>query len=207
MEQKKKKSRKIVLKVVLYSIFFITCVNFGFGFFNYLHNKNVVMPTQAMQDGVIINQDLVNEYRLGVHWANKNSCGVIATYNFLKLNNKNADYAELLRFFDAYGTFAFGLLGTNPLTIQTILSFKGFDMGITCNVSEMEDLAKKSGVSILMYFHSRGAHFITLQYNESINMFKTYNENYGKVLNRKFSNLLNYGTRNNKFAILIYEEK
>ncbi len=205
MKQNKKKTLKILVKIAIYALILIIGVNFWHGFKNFNANKNLILPESAVNEqGLIINQSKLTEFSYGVKKANKNGCGVIAVYNFLKLHNQQPNFQNLLRYFDAYGTYAFGTLGTDPFAIQTYLKLKGFNAGITVNRGEMNTLAQKSGVSILMYFYPKGAHFIALSYCENENKFLTYNEIYGSVKQRTFDEIFSVGNRNKKFCILIY---
>ena len=210
MSQNKKKRPKIITKIVLYAFLLLFMLIFGtnlvLGAINYSHNKQLTMiPSAYNSDGIILSQNLLTDYKLGIENASKNSCGALATYNFLKLHNKSANFASILLFYDAYGTTLHGHWGINPFAIQAYLNLKGYNAKLTINTNAMNNLAKISKISILMYFHSSGAHYIVLNYNKQNNNFLTYNEHYGKIKNfNSVKEILAANNRSNILSVLIY---
>ena len=196
-----KKSTKIIL-IVLASLFVLNnAVNITTAIINYAHNKSQEVH---MQDGFITNQGKLTNIKLGHITADRNSCGTIATYNFLKLNNRRANYKNILWYYDAFGLNVYGYLGVNPFAIQRYLMMRGFNASITTNMQEMPQLAKDSGTSIFLYFHNQGAHYITLEYNAETQKYKAYNYVYGKVIETTIPDILAVEGHFSGFAMLIY---
>ena len=201
MKENKKKSRKIVLYVFL--ILFLASVSFEIVLaqVNYAHNTKQQL---VMQDNLILNQDKYKNFRFGVLSADENCCGAIATYNFLTLNNKQADFNKIMHFYDVAGSTLYGVLGINPFVMQIYLNLNGFYASLTTNKKEMHNLAKNSGTSILMYFHNSGAHYITLEYNQEDDNFFMYNYYYGYIVKRTINDVFESRPNNGGLAMLLY---
>ena len=196
--------KKFFRFIVVVSILIVASLYFRVGLcvYNAVNNKDLVLPTNS--EGLILNQSKLNKFRFGVYSANKNCCGIIATYNFLKLNNKEADFKTILSLYDVFGSNVYGVLGVNPITIKNYLKLKGFDAKISVNVGEFNTLAKQSKISILVYLYKWGGHYIVLNYNEEQDNFITYNYIYGEEYNTTISSILNDDGVFSNLAMLIY---
>ena len=171
----------IILKVICIYIVIAMYIRVGFCIYNTNYNSKLDLPVNS--DGYILNQAKLYNFRFGVLNANKNCCGAIATYNFLKLNNRNPNFKNILSIYDIFGTNVYGTLGINPFTIQSYLKLNGFNAKISVNTLEFNYKAKHSKTSILVYLYKWGGHYITLNYDKTTDMFETYNYNYGYITN------------------------
>ena len=177
-------------------------VRLGFCIYNTNINSKLEVPISS--EGYIINQSKLNEFRFGVLSANKNCCGAIATYNFLKLNGKEPNFKTILSVYDIFGTNVYGTLGVNPFTIKNYLKLNGFNAKISIEISKFEKLARKSKTSILVYLYKWGGHYITINYDEDLNLFATYNLYYGSITYENMSDILNQSSNLKNMAMLIY---
>lgn len=88
---------------------------------NYNHNKKLPQPEPYIHD-----QDDYSSWKFGASTMDINGCGVIATYNALKLEGEEADLLSIVFDFDyRSGTLALGLFGADPTHVKEYLSLKG----------------------------------------------------------------------------------
>ena len=129
----------------------------------------------AAIDGLLLNQRdaPVGKLRYGFFRSGYNGCGWIAAYNGCRILGEDVPPAEIISEFERYGAILFGLFGTSPSAPTHFFRKRGCRVVSTGKRERFDDLAKASTFSILWYWHSRGAHFITLRPDE--NGFVAYN--------------------------------
>lgn len=105
--------------------------------------------------------------RYGCFRASYNGCGVIATYNAAQLLGMCVHPSEIIRSFERCGALLFGLFGTLPFAPRRFLRKRGCTVITSRRREDFDRIAKLHKVSILWYFHRRGAHFVAIQWDGS----------------------------------------
>ena len=124
--------------------------NSGFTFGGFIHNQN--------------SGDAAN-LKMGYYTGDYNGCGWVATYNTGVLLGKDFQPADIIKYYDSRGgALVDGMFGVNPLAIQLYLKDQGIEANLHNLPSEVDSRIKDSKVSILMYFHGTGGHYITIQH-------------------------------------------
>ena len=118
-------------------------------------------------EGLLLDQCTApcSRLRYGFFRASYNGCGVVATYNAAYLLGKRIHPSEIIRRFERCGALLFGLFGTLPFAPRRFFRRSGCAVTTSRRREDFDRLAKSHKVSILWYFHRRGAHFITLQWD------------------------------------------
>ena len=181
--------------ILFSSIAIILTVNFGCSLIlsaiNYSKNNNILQLNPIQ--GTITNQWDYEDYNYGFGNVGANGCGAVAIYNILYLENKNPNFAQIVRSMDIYGQLFFGCLGTNPLGVFIYLKSCGYDVGMSTNQEDFENLAKQSKYSILSYWSLHGGHYqLMYDYKDYSNTFQVVNPNYRVSMQEELSKLINY---------------
>ena len=120
--------------------------------------------------------------RYGFFRSGYNGCGWIAAYNACRILGEDVPPAEIISDFERYGAILFGLFGTSPAAMTHFFRKRGYQAVSTGKRERFDALAKASDVSVLWYWHRKGAHFIALRpgedgflgYNVFANVKKPY---------------------------------
>lgn len=122
----------------------------------------------AAIDGFLLNQRAapVTGLRYGFFRSGYNGCGWIAAYNACRILDDPVTPAEIISDFERYGAILFGLFGTSPTALTHFFRKRGCRVISTGKRARFDALAQDADVSILWYWHRRGAHFIALQPTE-----------------------------------------
>lgn len=167
-----KKKRRIAFLIVLIILIITPLIkaqiNYG------LNATSRFEFTTFDANGIIQNQDATEVFSYGFNTSDNSGCGWIATYNVLTYLYNNSLYEEVvliedvIRPLDAFGTFGYGFLGTNPLVIQGYLKTKGLDVKLHTKQAQFYSLAKEADINIILYFDKQltYGHYQMMQYNE-----------------------------------------
>lgn len=119
-------------------------------------------------DGLLYNQREapVRSLRYGFFPSGYNGCGWVAAYNACTVLGEDVSPAEIISDFERYGAILFGLFGTVPAALTHFFRKRGYRADSTGKRERFDALAKASDVSVLWFWHSRGAHFIAVQPSE-----------------------------------------
>ena len=116
------------------------------------YNHNVLAWKEYNHSGIINDQEDFENLYYGFGTVAKNGCGAVSVYNILCMENKNPDFPKIIREFDFGGENLFGLGGTNPFRIITVLSKNGFKVQFSLNKNKFESIAKNCKYAIYLYF-------------------------------------------------------
>ena len=167
----------LIIFVVILGIFSaIHHVNIINAFANYSHN--VTAWEKHNHSGIIYDQGEFEDLKYGFGNISANACGAISVYNILTLENKNPYFPDIIREFDFGGENLFGIAGTKPTRIITLLKKHGFTVNTTFNKRKFKEYAQKNKYAIYLYVGSeRGQIFghYQLMYNFDGEKFDTIN--------------------------------
>ena len=118
-------------------------------------------------EGLLLDQRTApcSALRYGCFRASYNGCGVVATYNAARLLGMSVHPAEIVRSFELRGALLFGAFGTLPFAPPRFLRKRGCRVITSRRREDFDRLAKLHKVSILWYFHGRGAHFAAIRWD------------------------------------------
>lgn len=202
MKDKGKRVFKIVVVSIL-SVVLVHCVlTLYFAFSNYSYNSQI-----EIEEKVIVEQYFkpYGDFKYGgLGNVDDNGCGAVAVYNIMKISGKDVKFADVVRYFDVNGTFAYGKLGTRPSKIISYLRMYGFDVGYAFLEENFSNLAKKSKYAIYVYVGKindvLGGHYHLLtDYDSKTGKYKSINPS-GYVTFSDLSEL----TKECIFKMLIY---
>lgn len=133
--------------------------------------------------GPVVNQTVGNmkKLRFGFFRSSVNGCGWIAIYNALRLMGKTPDAGKLIAELEWTGAMLFGILGTWPYSVVHYFRIRGYSVRVNYRAERYDEAAKKSEISIIWFFHQKGAHFVTVKWSE------THFEGYNTFSNSKSS--------------------
>ncbi len=130
--------------------------------------------------GYIINQGLMKALPFGWFDTMAKGCGWIAAYNLLKMNHMECTMQECA---ESLGrrTFLGGVMGQESLMLLVWLRSRGLNAAMTrpSNARALEAM-RKTQSGILLYTHSRGAHYTAFRRLSSGQLW-FYNAIYGKA--------------------------
>ena len=138
---------------------------------HYRKNKKAVPKS-----GFIMNQGGdTGKIRYGFFRTSYNGCGWIAVYNAARLMGENPRAERIISYLESWGLLIFGVFGTFPLAAAAYFLHMGHRVKITFDPKKYDIAAKKSAANIVWYFHSRGAHFVTVGWDgENFIGYNTY---------------------------------
>lgn len=178
MKKGKYKGLKITIAVVLSMVLVHCCLTLYFALSNYNYNSQI-----EIEEGVIFNQSKkpYGDFRYGgLGNVDANGCGAVAVYDIMKMKDKNIEFADVVRYFDVNGNFAYGLLGTRPSRVISYLRRYGFDVGYAFMEENFDQLAKQSEFAIFLYVGKvngqLGGHYHLLtDYNHRTGKYQSIN--------------------------------
>lgn len=138
------------------------------GAYSIVHLTNRRHNRSVSTDGFLLNQREApaRELRYGFFSAGYNGCGWIAVYNACRILGEEVPPAEIISDFERYGAILFGLFGTWTGAVTHFFRKRGYRVNATRNPDRMDALASAAPVSILWFWHRKGAHFIALHPSE-----------------------------------------
>ena len=111
------------------------------------------------EEGYIINQGMMKEIPYGWFDTSAKGCGWIAAYNLLKINGMEKTMEECAKGLGKRALLG-GVMGSEALTVMMWLRKQGLACRLTPPYDGMAlKAAEKSSSGILLYTHSRGAHY------------------------------------------------
>ncbi len=170
-----KKSLKIFILCFGFFAVFSLYFNLFLSVNNYNHNKKQSIAQAALKNDLINYQKNMENYKFGTFRLSYNGCGVIATYNILKLLGKEENLEDIIREYDIYGSNFFGLFGTNPLGVKRFFNRRGADVKFIFDKNKFENEAKKSKLSMFVYASLSGGHYLLIEYDEEADTFLAIN--------------------------------
>lgn len=139
-----------------------------FGAYGITHLTNRRHNRTLNADGFLYNQREApaKELRYGFFSAGYNGCGWIAVYNACRILGEIVHPSGIISDFERYGAILFGLFGTWTGAVTHYFRKRGCRVNATRKRERMDALAKAAPVSILWFWHRKGAHFIALRPSE-----------------------------------------
>ena len=143
---------------------------------NYNHNKE---QTQLPQ-GFIDDQTEIDYMKMGFYGASWNGCGWIATYNVMLMLGRPQPAADIIKHYDQTGNnILFGTFGAAPGAVTRYFAnqkVSGKYNAIPFSMpSDIETVAQNASACMILYAHSRGAHYAAFQWNGT--RYDVYNDN------------------------------
>jgi hypothetical protein len=128
---------------------------------NYKYNRNYSFS------GYIYDQNAGDAalLRMGYYKGSYNGCGWIAAYNAALLTGLAPQPADIIRYFDISGAaFVNGAFGINPLAVKMFFRKSGLKARIISFPAKTDKTISESKACVLAYLHSKGAHYVAVQY-------------------------------------------
>ncbi len=192
-----KKHNKLLRVLGILSIIVIALISISHLIFLIVAENNYKHNTKAWQNynytGLIYNQHDFPDLKFGFGNIPDNGCGAVSIYNILKLENKEPDFPYIIKQFDLCGENIFGLGGSQPTKVISLLKRYGFKVSFSLNFSNFENIAKQSKYAIYLYYGMNGivpfGHY-QLMYNYDGEKFDTLNIT-GKYTFEEITNIQN----------------
>lgn len=139
-----------------------------------------LIPNNAFDEqGYLINQGLMENISFGWFNTKDKGCGWIAAYNLLKLNGMEHTMQEVAEGLQNYAIME-KILGQNAYGLFRYLKNEGLSVRIqVIDKENCEDIMKSTKSGILLYIHSRGAHYTAYQKTGN-GRYHFYNAVYGQ---------------------------
>lgn len=119
-----------------------------------------VLPQNAISpDGYIIDQDKCGGLRYGVWRSDRNGCGWIATYNFMRATGRETAIPQIARAL-LNRSLLRGLLGTRMISIYTYLRRCGYKPDAVMGRRRIAAASASARAGILLYRHKDGWHYV-----------------------------------------------
>lgn len=156
----------------------------GVAYRNYQHNSRLSQP-----NGYINAQSSYYNWQFGARTLDYNGCGVIATYNVMRMLGYNPNLASVAYDIERnHGTLLWGYAGTDPSHPLDYFNSHGIRVRSYYNISSLESAARNINCSnqfIMMCFWNnkndltKGAHFIAVrkQANGEYIAYNRYDDN------------------------------
>ena len=141
---------------------------------NYKHNKDLRLSKPYIYD-----QSKLTDWRFGAWTLDQNGCGIVATYNTLKLLGKNPNLASIIYDFDfRSGTLALGFFDSDPSHVREYLNLCGKNVSTYFSFESLGNNLQNGQVAIVCQMNNKskitdGGHFYVI--HKSNNKFYTYN--------------------------------
>ena len=116
------------------------------------YNYNVKVWEDYNHRGIIENQWDFEKLKYGFGNIGANGCGAVSVYNVLVMENRNPDFPYIIKQFDYCGENVFGIGGSKPSRVISILKKYDFDVNYTFNEDKFEEVAKNNKYAIYLYF-------------------------------------------------------
>lgn len=130
-------------------------------------------PSAFSPDGYIIDQRHTKAAKYGVRTSDRNGCGWIAAYNFLRAVGEADDWQQIVKDMRRGSPFLCAL-GTGPFRLKRYLRRRGYTLTLARGRDAAIKLAEASGAGILFYLHSHGLHFVAFT-READDQFRFFN--------------------------------
>lgn len=203
LDDKKKKGLKITAVIVLSMVLIHYSLTLYFALSNFAYNSQIVIDEKVIEEQHF---KPYGDFKYGgLGNVDDNGCGAVAVYNILKMTGKDVKFADVVKYFDVAGNFAYGKLGTRPSKMISYLRERGFEVGYAFLEENFDQIAKKSKFSIYVYIGkfsdgNWGGHYHLLtSYSSKTGKYKSINPS-GYV---SFSQLFDM-TNQCFFKMLIY---
>lgn len=174
--------KKAIISIIII-IFVVLVVPFAIN--NILANKhyednllqwNAIKEDVLNENELISRQTLVENISYGFGNIEDNGCGAVAVYNLFKLAQKDANFVEIVKQFEKYGTNFFGKLGTDPFYFKSFLKQNGFDVKTYFAKSKFAEIGYQSDAVVVVYAGLSGGHY-QLMYHTTGSLFQCINPN------------------------------
>lgn len=148
-----------------------------------LSESNYEYNSQFKFSGFIWNQTTGNasKVRMGFYTGSYNGCGWIASYNAIKLMGaKNlVQPKDIIYYFEKVGTILYGAFGVPTWTVTNFFRHIGYYYTVYYSpfniISEINKKVKSYKACIMAFSHSKGAHYVAVQYSQKNETFYIYN--------------------------------
>ena len=130
-------------------------------------------------DGFIINQHETMNIPYGKLSSDRNGCGWISVYNYLRLNGIEKSCSEIAALLNRRSLFR-SRYGTDPFNVQRVLRKYGLRMRMTIGFKNVCRRAEQAKDGILLYRHENGIHYIAFTGEEG-SMKRFFNAVSGEV--------------------------
>lgn len=115
--------------------------------------------TAFAQSGHIVDQARMRDVRYGWRTSDRNGCGWIAVYNFLRCMGSRVAAGGVADALSRHSLFR-GLLGTSPFRIRRYLRRHGYALLDAAGTKKAAQAAASARSGILLYRHTGGWHFV-----------------------------------------------
>lgn len=119
------------------------------------------------RQGYIINQKRTQNLRFGGVPSDKNGCGWIAAYNFLKAMDREKDPEEVLRKLERALLPGLGRFGLNFVALAVYLRSQGIPLDFTVRQFRTQRISETARAGIILYRAGKTNHFAAFQRLES----------------------------------------
>ena len=116
--------------------------------------RNALSP-----DGYIINQHETMNIPYGKLMSDRNGCGWISVYNYLRLHGIEKRCSEIAALLNSRSLFR-SRYGTDPFNVRRVLKKSGLRVRMTIGYKNVCRRASEAESGILLYRHSGGIHYI-----------------------------------------------
>lgn len=161
---------------------------------NYAHNMSQELPIGIVdQNGMIINQNAMSEFRINNYTVQYGGCGAIALYNTIKTLDPDTEvtFPQAISWMEPYGILNH-TFGAAPTGITDCLNKMGYEAKFVPPTKSIEEAAKEADAAIVLYAATANIHYVAFHasgedeagntrftfYNESgdMNDIRTYSE-------------------------------
>lgn len=130
---------------------------------NYAHNKAQALPPGAVnQDGLIIDQSLLDQFHINRVGVDYGGCGAIAFYNAVKILNPNTKltFADAIYHMEPYGILS-NTFGSLPTGISHCLNKLGYETEYVLLDSEkIREAAAEGDAAVVLYATTGNVHYV-----------------------------------------------
>ncbi len=123
------------------------------------HMERILPQNAFSPDGYIVDQAQCEGLRYGVWRSDRNGCGWIASYNFLKATGAERPVEEIKKALLRRSLLR-GLLGTRMIVIYAFLRRCGYRPDVALGRKKILENAACAQAGILLYRHKDGWHYV-----------------------------------------------
>ena len=91
-------------------------------------------------------------------------CGWVATYNAALMLGRHYSPADIIYRYELSGAFCGGFLGINPYSVINYFFYRYCKVTVTYDINKYDAIAKRNRANILVFTHSRGAHYVAVKW-------------------------------------------
>ncbi len=135
----------------------VALIYFTVNISHYGYNKK-----HAGREMILCQNGDAGKLRYGCFRSSYNGCGWIAVHNALKLLGEEPRTEKIISELEWTGALLFGVFGTWPYAVAGYFRRRGYKVTVTYDEKKYDRTAEKNKVSIVWFFHKKGAHFVTL---------------------------------------------